>query len=495
MTFSVHGSDVRRAVDNIPHDVSIPLVLDIETLFATTIHHESILFFLKRHPAWRLPYWLLRNRRTLKQAMSSAISSALSDDEAASLPINEDLVTLAAEEASRGREVVIVTSSHVPSASKLQKRFVFVSGVLVLADGGNGLDRSAKAKEIARRFPEGFIYAGNSASDLDVWTAASAAILTRRSTTLQKQVSERTELFATVPAKRLGLNSLRRGLRVHQWAKNALIFVPLILGGKVADASAWLYALGCFLAISLLASSTYVLNDLLDLADDRKHWSKRHRPLANGELPIATGVGLMAGGAVLAFSIGLAIGQTCALMLLAYLCISLLYSWRLKREPLIDVFVLAALFSLRLGLGMVVADVPFSMWLLVFSMFLFFSLSTAKRQTEIARMVEHGHRKTPGRGYYASDGPLLLALGVGAMIATVLIMVIYLVEDAFPVGYYKNPHFLWGFPVIIFLWLGRIWLLAHRGELQDDPVAFALKDRVSLIYGATMVLIFAAAVA
>ena len=173
--------------------------------------------------------------------------------------------------------------------------------------------------------------------------------------------------------------------------------------------------------------------------------------------------------------------------------INLAYSFWLKREPLVDIFVLASLFTIRLALGLVVTDVVFSPWLFVFSMFIFLSLSAAKRQTEITRMVAHGLSQTPGRGYRAEDGPLVLSLGVGAMLATVLVMVIYLVADAFPEGFYRHPFFLWGFPIIIFLWLSRIWLLCHRGELNDDPVAFALKDRLSLAYGAAMVAMFAAA--
>jgi 4-hydroxybenzoate polyprenyltransferase len=184
----------------------------------------------------------------------------------------------------------------------------------------------------------------------------------------------------------------------------------------------------------------------------------------------------------------------CVAILALYLVLSLSYSFRLKREPIIDVFLLATLFTMRLALGAVVTDEAFSPWLTVFSMFIFLSLSLAKRQTEIIRMVAHGQDTAPGRGYKASDAPFVLATGVATMMATVLIMVIYLIEDAFPKGFYKHPDFLWGFAVIIFLWLARVWLLCHRGQLHDDPVAFALKDRLSLFYAAVIGVIFIAAV-
>jgi 4-hydroxybenzoate polyprenyltransferase len=230
------------------------------------------------------------------------------------------------------------------------------------------------------------------------------------------------------------------------------------------------------------------------LAEDRRHWSKRRRPLASGELTITTAIGLIGFATLAAFGLAAAIGSSCVTMLALYLFISLAYCFWLKRQPIVDVLVLAALFTMRLALGVVTANAVFSPWLLVFSMFLFLSLSLAKRQTEITRMVPLGLSHALGRGYRAADAPLMLALGVSAMMATVLIMVIYLVEDAFPAGFYRHPDFLWGFPLLIFLWLERIWLLCHRGELSDDPVAFALKDRLSLAYGAAMVVLFGAAV-
>jgi len=484
-----NGPSPERAL--LPHDIALPLVVDLDgTLIATDALHESLIFFLKRRgaEAWKVPYWIGAGRAIVKNRLAEVVT----EEDVASFPVNAGLVCFAEQEANRGRRIVLATAADLAIAQKVQQRFPFISHVIASTDGFN-LKGLAKAEEVMRQFPDGFIYAGDSASDLHVWDRASAAIFVGRSTNMEKKITTRTELAAVFPTKTLNFPSLRRGLRLHQWAKNALVFVPLILGGKAHDATAWLHGLAGFTALSLLASATYVLNDLWDLAEDRRHWSKRHRPLASGDLSIATGIGLIAGGGLLSFILAALMGPGCVAILAIYLVISLSYSFRLKREPIIDVFILATLFSMRLALGVVVTDVVFSPWLFVFSMFLFLSLSSAKRQTEITRMVVHGHEKTPGRGYRASDGPLVLALGVGTMMATVLIMVLYLVEDAFPLGLYKHPHFLWGFPAIIFLWLARIWLLCHRDELHDDPVAFALKDRVSLLYGAAMVGLFGAA--
>jgi len=473
------------------YDIAVPLVVDLDgSLIATDALHESLLLYLRRRwpGAWKIPIWIFSGRAILKNRLAEVVTQ----EDVILFPVNDALVVLAEREAARGRRVVLATAADISIAEKIQARFPFFDQVIASINGCN-MKGAQKAEEVRRQLPGGFIYAGDSAADLHVWSNATAAIFMGRSAKMEKKIRKRTRLAAVFPTKALSFPTLRRGLRFHQWVKNALIFVPLILGGKSHDASAWAHALGGFVALSLLASATYVLNDLLDLGEDRRHWSKRNRPLASGDLPIATGVGLIVAAGFLAFLLAALIGPNCIAVLVIYLCVSLAYSFWLKREPIIDVFLLAALFSMRLALGVVVAEVVFSPWLFVFSMFIFLSLSTAKRQTEITRMVAHGHDQTPGRGYRASDAPLVLALGVGTMMATVLIMVIYLVEDAFPTGYYKHPQFLWSFPLIIFLWLARVWLLCHRGELHDDPVAFALKDKLSLFYGALMAAMFGAA--
>jgi 4-hydroxybenzoate polyprenyltransferase len=480
-----------REESHIPHDLSLPLVIDLDrTLITTDALHESLFFFLKRRAAaaWRIPFWILSGRATVKSRLATAVTDADVDN----FPVNPDLVALAEREARLGRRVILATGADISIALKIQRRFPFFDEIIASADGRN-MKGAEKADEVAHRLPGGFIYAGDSSADLHVWRKASAAIFVGRSKSMEKKIETLTDLVAVLPSNALSFPTLRRGLRLHQWAKNALVFVPLVLGGKAHDPSAWLHAFAGFIALSLLASATYVLNDLWDLTEDRRHWSKKKRPLASGDLPIATGVGLIAGGGTISFLLAVWAGPSCVVTLALYLAVSLAYSLQLKREPIVDLFVLASLFSMRLALGVVVTDVVFSPWLFVFSMFIFLSLSAAKRQTEITRMVAHGLEHTPGRGYHASDAPLVLALGVGSMMATVLILVIYLFEDAFPAGYYKHPQLLWSFPLVIFLWLGRVWLKCHRDELNDDPVAFALKDKVSLFYGATMATFFCAA--
>ncbi len=285
-----------------------------------------------------------------------------------------------------------------------------------------------------------------------------------------------------------------RSLRPHQWVKNALVFVPLILGGLLLESEAWGYAFLGFIALCLAASATYVVNDLRDLASDREHWSKRTRPIASGALSVRAGYVLAAILFAAALGAGALIGPDETATLAIYIAIALSYTFYWKRIPIADIFLIAVLFTFRIALGILILDVRISPWLLVFSMFIFLSLSAAKRHTELLRFQGEATGVLPGRGYVKGDAPLLLGLGLAAMLGAVLINILYLLEDAFPRMVYSKPDWLWTIPPILFLFLGRIWLLSQRGQLLDDPVAFALKDRVSVLLGTLMALGFLAAV-
>lgn len=288
------------------------------------------------------------------------------------------------------------------------------------------------------------------------------------------------------------LTNLRRSLRLHQWAKNILIFVPLVLGGKGGQGAAWLNALIGFVALGFAASATYIINDLRDLPDDRKHRSKRTRPLANGDLSVRSGIFLAIAGLVIGFALAAYVSLGAVAMLAIYVALSLSYSFYWKRVPILDAFVLATLFTSRLGIGIVLTEVRLSLWLLIFSMFIFLSLSLVKRYTEVLSLTGSRSTTIPGRGYVTNDAPLILVIGMGAAMAAILVMILYLIEDAYPREFYANPAFLWALPAILFLFLGRVWLLSERRQLHDDPVAFALKDRVSLLLGLLMSLALAA---
>jgi 4-hydroxybenzoate polyprenyltransferase len=302
-----------------------------------------------------------------------------------------------------------------------------------------------------------------------------------------------TELEETTVIRKSVLVALLRSLRLHQWTKNLLIFIPLVLAGKSQEISAWTASAMGFLALGVLTSSTYILNDLWDLPSDRDHWSKRERPLARGDLPISVALAVAPIGILMSFAIAASIDRGAILMLLIYAVLTFSYTLRLKQVPILDVLILATLFTFRLVFGIHLADVRPSPWLLVFSMFLFMSLSLAKRYTEVGRNGALGRERIVGRGYVTKDGPLLFGLGLSTAAGAVLIMILYLIEEAFGASFYSSPALLWFMPVILLLWLGRIWLLAGRDELDDDPLWFAVSDKINLILGVAMVIVFLSA--
>jgi 4-hydroxybenzoate polyprenyltransferase/phosphoserine phosphatase len=468
----------------------LPLVVDLNgTLLKTDSLHETCLELLRVSPlaVLALPALLLKGRAAVERYIAPRVSIDVEN-----WPVREDLLKLLREAAASGRQVVLATAADSAIAEAIAVRFPFFSKVIA-SDGRVNCKGKEKARRLAQEFPGGFIYVGNSNADLDIWKNASGAILVDAPRSVARSAREIMPAIAEFESKRLGFGVLRRTLRLHQWAKNALVFVPLVLGGKGTELSAWISAYFGFVALGLTASASYIFNDLWDLPNDRKHWCKRWRPIASGtiSIPLASLLSLLS--LVIGVALAFYLGPPTVAMLAAYLALTMLYSLQLKRIPILDVCVLAGLFTMRLGIGIAISGVRVSPWLLVFSMFVFLSLSLAKRHTEVLQAVERDQDKLHGRGYGHDDKPLTLGLGIASMQGAVLIFVLYLIEDAFPHGLYKTPEVLWVAPVLLFLFLSRIWLFCQRGWLNDDPVAFALKDKTSILLGGLMALIFVAA--
>jgi 4-hydroxybenzoate polyprenyltransferase len=286
------------------------------------------------------------------------------------------------------------------------------------------------------------------------------------------------------------VSALIRSLRLHQCAKNIIVSVPLILGGRLTDLDEVFNTIVAFAALTCIASGTYLINDVSDIVEDRKHWSKRFRPIAAGHL----GVPAALSAAVLCIAAGVGLGFLVSSktggMLLLYLAVTLAYTLHLKSVAFLDGLVLATLFTIRLGIGAAAADVPPSPWLFVFSMFLFASLSYAKRHTELLKAIARDDKQLNGRGYLVVDAPMVLIVGLSSGIGAVMIMVLYIVEEAFRNSFYGSTAWLWGFPPLVFLFVMRIWLLSARGEMIDDPVAFAIRDPTSIGLSALLMLCF-----
>lgn len=460
-----------------------PLVLDLDrTLARTDLMFECLAAALARNPLVILfaIFWLMQGKAVLKRRLAQAAALDLDG-----MPVNEAVVALATREAARGRTIVLATAAEELVAHRIARRFPFITRVFA-SNGTVNLKGAAKARLLQDAFPGGFVYAGDSHADLAIWREASEIVAVGAGSATLKAARALGKPVLVMPDAGLSGAVLRKAIRMKQWAKNALVFAPVALAGLIFDVSAWGHALVAFLALSLVASATYLINDLFDLADDRQHWTKRNRPLASGAMRIEYGLALVPLLALAGFGLAALIGTKVLAVVALYTVVTLAYSFGIKRVAILDVAMLAGLFTLRLFLGVVAIGVVISPWLFVFSMALFLSLSIAKRHTEVVRAVLHGKTKLAGRGYVARDEPLLLAMGMGAAMSAIVLFALYLNSEAFLGAFYSAPDFLWIAPVALFLWLGRVWLKSQRGELDDDPVAFALRDGPSLALGAML---------
>jgi 4-hydroxybenzoate polyprenyltransferase len=269
-----------------------------------------------------------------------------------------------------------------------------------------------------------------------------------------------------------------------------LLFVPLFLGHKFGDAMAMERCIAGFVAFALTVSGTYLLNDLCDLQSDRISATKRRRPFASGDIPVLAGVAAAFALLVTGLGFSLALGHRFALAVLAYVCVTSAYSFSLKRVALLDTMVIASLFTLRVVLGVELAVVPYSPWLLSFAAFFFLSLALAKRHVEVLRAGERNPAALAHRGYRPEDWPLTLAFGVASGMASLLIMILYVANDVLPSHAYSHPARLYVVPAAMAIWLARIWLLANRKELHDDPVVLALRDPPSWMVGGIIAVAF-----
>ena len=351
---------------------------------------------------------------------------------------------------------------------------------------------NAKADYLVRRFgAKGFDYIGDSAADVPVWAAARKAYGIRVAPATERQAEAQGIRLQRVGDGRSELPALLRACRPHQWAKNLLVLLPVLTAHDLAHLPAALLAMVCF---SLTASAIYIINDLVDLPSDRAHPRKKHRPFAAGDASARSGVMLAVGlltvsGLVAAVLLPAAFFWT----LLIYLIATSAYSFLLKRKMMVDVVALASLYTLRIVAGSAATGIVLSPWLLVFSMFLFFSLATIKRQAELEDMVTRGADKTAGRNMMAGDLPILQAMSVGAAQAAVLVFALYS-QDPQVQASFGTPNLLLLICPVLFFWLGRMQMLTRRGHMSDDPIVFTIKDRVGLICGALMLLIFILAV-
>ena len=449
-------------------EAGVPLVISEELVGGgPSLLIVTLLAYLKASLSQilRVAAWLLRGREYAERKLAEA-------GVAQGLSLSPRLAAFVDAAAAEGRAVYLVADRCSPLLEALAGRHPSIAGIVI-----DWRARRMKARRAATwlldRFPGGYDAVVSRRGGVEVIShapALSRGYAPRRPATIGEEELPRVSV----------VREIAKGLRLHQCVKNVVVFVPIVLGGRLTDLTEVAHTLVAFVALSCVASGTYLLNDIWDVAEDRKHWSKKDRPIASGRLSAATALRV----ALLLIPVGMLLGAaiswpTCAALAL-YLVLTLCYTLHLKTVPFVDGLTLASLFTIRLGIGAVAANVPPSAWLFVFSMFLFSSLSYAKRYTEISRAIVRQSHGMNGRGYRPVDAPLVLTLGVSTGIGAVMIMVLYIVEEAFRSSFYGSTSWLWGFPPLVFLFVIRIWMVSARGEMMDDPVAFAIRDRACI---------------
>lgn len=467
-----------------------PLCVDLDgTLVKTDLLVESLFVLLKKNPLalFQAIFWLLRGKAYLKHriAMQSEIEADL-------LPYDQSLLKRLRIEKENGRTLILVTASHRKFADAVASHLSLFDEVHATESSVN-LSAKRKRDYLVEKFGRrGFDYVGNAGADITVWASARESWLVDTSCLVHRAAANVAVITTEFRNEGHYLAALVKGMRMHQWVKNVLVFIPLITSHKINQISLVADAFLAFLVFGLCASSVYLLNDLLDLPADRRHSRKRHRPFASGTLPVNHGLLLIPVLLAAATLLALIFLPLAFLAVLGtYYAVTLAYSFWAKERVVVDILCLAGLYTIRLFAGATATSIEPSFWLLAFSVFMFLSLALVKRYSEMLCARQAGQNKTSGRGYQTEDMPLLQSMGTSSGYMAVLVLALYInSSDVRPL--YEHPMLLWALCPLLLFWISRVWMKTCRGEMHYDPVVFAVKDRVSqltgLISGAVLVL-------
>jgi 4-hydroxybenzoate polyprenyltransferase len=463
-----------------PGNGSLPLCVDLDgTLIKSDMVWEYLTLLIKQSP-WSLflvPFWFLRGRSYLKHCLASRLVMRVD-----MLPYRDEVLRFLQAEHQSGRRIVLVTAADQAVAEQVAAHV----GIFDEVHGSTqelNLKGCEKAEFLSRSFGVGgFEYVGDSHADLPAWRAAGGIYVVGSREVLRRaeRAGKVLRFFETSPPS---LMAWIRSFRLHHWSKNLLVFLPVLLAHKVAW-QPWRATILGFLLFGTCASGLYILNDLLDLHSDRQHPWKNKRPFASGELPLW--VGIIESVVLVAGSLALSafVAPKLALMLGAYSALTILYSWQIKKVALLDVFLLSGFYTFRIWAGGLVSETPLSSWFIAFSVFFFLSLAMAKRNSELRhadRLVREGNS---GRGYRLEDRDVLAMIGISSCFSAVVILALY-TQSPEVHALYRAPQRLTSLCLIVLYWLSRVWLKASRGELNADPVTFALRDRTSWILAGT----------
>ncbi len=485
---------------------TLPLCVDLDgTLVKSDTLVDSVLALVRQNPRALLsiPGWLSQGKAKFKQHVTSAVTI-----DVAVLPYNKPLLEFLFHQHAQGREIYLATAADRSLADRIAEHHPIFKGVLA-SDGANNLAGNNKLQAFRALFGERFSYIGNARPDIPILVGCLEPMVANPDAALMSglraaKVTPAHIFRDGVPTHKAWL----KAIRLHQWAKNALIFLPLLLAHvwhAAHPAGPILGAVIAFFAFGLCASATYIVNDLLDIEADRRHHSKQRRPFAAGNLSAISGVMVLVTFLAISLVLMLALPRIVALTgspllhwwspvawLLIYAVTTTAYSFALKRVVLVDVIVLSLLYTIRIFAGSAASGVPVSNWLGGFSIFFFLSLAFVKRFAELESLRLRDKAPSNGRGYLLSDIEQLRSFGTSAAYASVVVLMLYI--SSLDTRLYHHAGRLWFLLPVFLLWVMQLWLLASRGELNEDPVVYAITDKRSLLLGVVVALVVASAI-
>lgn len=463
------------------------IIVDLDgTLSHTDTFHESLLLLARNKPLllFMIPLWLSNGRAKLKANVAEQ-----TDLNVTLLPYNKPLIDWLKNKKNNGEQIVLCTGANEKIAQAVAEHLQIFDDVIASNEKIN-IKGDNKRQVLDERFgKKGYDYVGNSNADLKVWTGSSNSIIVNASSSLHSQASKVAKVSKTFPPYNITISDWFRALRVHQWLKNMLLFVPLLASHQFDNIQSFLTLILAFISFSLCASFVYITNDLVDLESDRNHPKKRDRPFASAKLPILAGVILSPLLVFLSLILGWIIGLDFFVLLILYIVLTSIYSFLIKKIIILDCLTLSALFTLRIFAGAAATSIVVSFWLFVFSIFLFLSLAFVKRYAEICTQKKIGKIHLYGRGYLVTDAPLIQILGVVSGYAAMVVFALYLSSEKVTM-LYSQPILLWLAKPLLIFWISWVWLKAHRGEVDDDPIMFAIKDKTSLLIFSLIIFVF-----
>jgi 4-hydroxybenzoate polyprenyltransferase len=469
---------------------ALPLCVDLDgCLTATDTFAESIILAFKTAPFQTL-LCLLRLVISSKASVKDKISRIARPD-ATQLPYHGEFLRYLRSEAARGRDLYLVTGAHERIAQDIVAQLGIFRGC-ISTHGDINVIGKAKARILVDTFGlKGFVYAGNSTTDMPVWRAAAEAIAVNGGHPVRRklvQLDYPTRIFAAPSST---WRALLQAIRPYQWVKNILVLVPLVTSHRLFEANLVGRTALAFLAFCMCASGGYLMNDLLDIETDRRNPSKRNRPFASGRLTPAMGmiVGLGLTAASIALAAWLSFGF--CLIVLAYVALTTAYCCFFRAKMFADVIALTLLYCLRLLGGHIVCGIAASNWLIATSLFTFLGLALMKRYTEVRFLLDENPDAPSGRAYMPSDLPILQMIGIVSSFAAVLVLALYI--DSTAALHYRSPQFLWIWCLLLLYYMSRVWMIANRKKMSVDPVQFAIRDRVAYVTIAAGLCVYALA--